>query len=53
MTMQNGHDANHHILYPIDNEIYHAKLIELFAQMFNSQTSARTYHGQCVATSVL
>ena len=29
MSMQNGHNANVHTLHPIDNEICHAKLIEL------------------------
>ena len=56
MTIQNEHDANAHILDPTDNEIRHAKLIEvhpsniswhlLLAEIFNSQISDGMYHSQ-------
>ena len=59
MTMQNGHDANIHILHPADNGTCHTKLIEvhpsniswhlLLAMIFNSSNSSGTYHCQRVA----
>ena len=52
--MQNEHDANFHILHPIDNGIRHAKRIDvhpsnicwhlLLAEIFNSLISVGTYH---------
>ena len=64
--MQNEHDANFHILHPIDRWICHAKRIDvhpsniswhlikyvLLAEIFKFPISARMYHGQRVATSV-
>ena len=61
--MQNRNDVNVHTLHPTDNGICHAKLIEvhppnifshlLLTKIFSSLVSARTYHGQGVATLVL
>ena len=63
MNMQNGHDAKVHTLNPTNNGICQVKLTEvhpssiswhpLLTEIFNSLISARTYHGQRVATSVL
>ena len=63
MTMQNGHDTNFYMLYPTDNGIHRAKLIEVYlsnitwhlllAEIFNSQIFAGTYHCQRATTSVL
>ena len=63
MNMQIEHDANVHTLHPTESSICHTKLIEvhpsnisshpLLAKIFNSQVSAKTYHGQLVATLVL
>ena len=61
--MKNGHDAKVHTLNPTDSGIFQAKPTEvhpsktswhpLLAEIFNSQISAGTYHGQHVAISVL
>ena len=64
ITIKNGHDTNFHILHPTNNEICHAKLIEvilqtspeiyiLLSKIFNFQIFAGKYHGQRVATSML
>ena len=60
MTMQNGHDMNVHIPYPIDDEIFRDKLIGvhpsniswhiLLTEIYNSPISYETYHDHCVAT---
>ena len=62
-TMKNWHDMNFHILHPTGDGIHFAKLVEihpsnisshlLLAEIISSQISARTCHGQRVATMML
>ena len=63
LAIRNRHDTNIHTLNPTDNGICQAKMTEfhpsniswylLLAKIFNSSISARAYHGQHVAISVL